>query len=199
MGVALSVYNSFTKLFNMPLLAVVTSSTANALGRGHADDSPEVGAAVASALALALAIGLLQAALLGIGGMAGLGAWGAGGESPLHGSAAAYLTVRALSAPATVFFLALQGVFRGLGDTRAPFYATLVSNALNVVLEPIFIFVFGWGVRGAATAIAVAQVASCGVLIYLLQKRLSFKGMDAGALSGAWEHVRPTGLLIIRS
>ncbi len=39
----------------------------------------------------------------------------AGPGSLLHANAVGYLAVRALTAPATVLFLTLQGVFRGLG------------------------------------------------------------------------------------
>jgi Na+-driven multidrug efflux pump len=38
-------------------------------------------------------------------------------------------------------------VYRGLSDTRTPFYATLASNALNVVLGYGLIFSAGLGIR----------------------------------------------------
>lgn len=47
---------------------------------------------------------------------------------------------------------------RGLGDTRTPFVGTLLANALNIVLEYLFLFVLGWGVRGAALAVGLSQV-----------------------------------------
>jgi Na+-driven multidrug efflux pump len=53
----------------------------------------------------------------------------------------------------------LQGVYRGLADTRTPFYATLAANALNVVLGWAFIFGLGLGVKGAALATVTAQVS----------------------------------------
>ena len=46
----------------------------------------------------------------------------------------------------------MQGIFRGEGDTRIPLYATVASNALNVVLAPLFIFTLNGGVQGAAFA-----------------------------------------------
>lgn len=74
-----------------------------------------MGTAVSAAILLALLTGVVEAALLGLFGVAGLGLWGAGPASPLHRNAVDYLCVRALSAPATVLFLTLQGAFRGLG------------------------------------------------------------------------------------
>jgi putative MATE family efflux protein len=200
-GVALSVYGAITKLLNMPLLAVITSTTATALGRSEkgGERSKQVGVAVASALALAAAAGAVQAGFLAIAGLPGLSLWGAGPASPLHASASAYLTVRAWSAPASVVFLALQGTFRGLGDTRAPLLATVVSNAINVVLEPLFIFHFRWGVGGAAMAIAVAQVASAAGLWAILSSRVDLKGLNVDALRDAAQYARPTGLLVLRT
>ncbi len=52
-----------------------------------------------------------------------------------------------------------QGVFRGLGDTRAPLYATLWVNAANILLCPALIFWAGLGVRGAAIATVASEVA----------------------------------------
>jgi MATE family multidrug resistance protein len=52
----------------------------------------------------------------------------------------------------------MQGVFRGFQDTKTPFYVTLASNAVNIVLGALFIFGFHWGVRGAALGTVLAQV-----------------------------------------
>ena len=60
--------------------------------------------------------------------------------------------------PLIAVWLRLQGVFRGLADARTPLLASLTSNILNVILAPILIFYLGWGVRGAAAAIVMAQV-----------------------------------------
>jgi putative MATE family efflux protein len=198
-GVALSVYGAFTKLFNMPLLAVITSSTASALGRGQGEGSRELGGAVTSALALALGVGLVQALLLGGLGISGLSTWGAGPSSPLYDPAVQYLSVRALGAPATVLFLALQGAFRGLGDTRAPFVATVVANLVNVALEPLFIFTLGFGVRGAAAAVVISQLVSVIGLAVVLTKRLHLGSLDISVLNNALEYVKPTGLLTLRT
>ena len=204
-GVALSVYGAFTKLFNMPLLAVITSSTATALGRGAAPGSKELNSAITSGVAIALGIGLFQAVLLGSLGIAGLETWGAGPQSPLYSSAVDYLSIRALGAPFTVLFLALQGVFRGLADTRAPLTATLVANVVNIALEPLFIFTLGWGVKGAATAVVVSQVVAVagltGVLVAKLGGTLQVSLMNGkrAVLQEVWQYVKPTGLLTVRT
>ncbi len=52
----------------------------------------------------------------------------------------------------------MQGVFRGLADTKTPLIASLAANLLNIAMAPLFIFVAGWGVKGAAAAQGLAQV-----------------------------------------
>jgi putative MATE family efflux protein len=198
-GVALSIFGAFTKLFNMPLLAVITSTTAGALGRGQGEGSRELGAAVTSAVALALGVGVIQALLLYVFGISSLSTWGAGPSSPLYDPAVQYLSMRALGAPTTVLFLALQGAFRGLGDTRAPFVATIVANIINIALEPLFIFTLGWGVSGAAAAVVVSQLVSVLGLAVVLTKRLHLGALDIPVLKNALEYVKPTGLLTLRT
>lgn len=77
--------------------------------------------------------------------------WGVSPSSPLWEAAAEFLSIRALGAPVTVLLLVMQGVHRGLADTRTPFYATLASNGLNVVLGYGLIFTAGLGTRSCAS------------------------------------------------
>ena len=58
-GVALSMFNTVTKLTNMPLLSVTTSTVAAARG-SHDSDSSRLQSAVSSALIIALCVGVLQ-------------------------------------------------------------------------------------------------------------------------------------------
>ena len=73
-------------------------------------------------------------------------------------------TRRSVSGRFSQRLVGMQGVFRGVGDTKTPLLATVVSNALNVLLDPIFIFALRWGVVGAALATVTSQAttsASC--------------------------------------
>lgn len=64
---------------------------------------------------------------------------------------------------AGVPFLAVYNVYsaalRGIGNSRAPFYAVLLSSVVNVALDVLFVAVWGWGVAGAAIATVIAQAA----------------------------------------
>lgn len=151
MGIALSVYSTVTKLFNVPLLSVATSSVATAYGE-HGGSHKEVSEAASAVLLLAVIVGLCEGVFLLVAGGPGLGLWGADATSAMRPDAWTYLSIRGLGAPFTVILLVLQGVFRGLGDTKSPLWATLICNGVNVVLDAVFIMYFGWGVRGAAWA-----------------------------------------------
>ncbi len=70
----------------------------------------------------------------------------------LYGTAVSFLRIRSLGTLANVLLLTTQGIFRGIGDTKSPLYATLAGNVLNVGLAPLLIFGLDWGADGAAWA-----------------------------------------------
>lgn len=57
--------------------------------------------------------------------------------------------------------------FRAQGDTLTPFKAIALANTINLLLDPLFIFTFGWGIGGAAIATWISRIFSS---IYLLNK-----------------------------
>ncbi|GIL79360.1 hypothetical protein Vretimale_16540 [Volvox reticuliferus] len=185
-GVAISIFNTATKLFNAPLLAVTTSTVAKATGEAHraAEAAATEPAAVVAARSaqvrsasaciwLAVIVGLLQAGLLLGAGPRLVSMWGVAAGSPVAQPALSFLLVRAAGAPVTILMLTLQGVFRGLQDTRTLLQATLVSNAINIVLAPIFIFGGGLGAVGAAIATVTAQVITVVIMACELRQRLA--------------------------
>ncbi|UTW13360.1 MATE family efflux transporter [Marinobacterium rhizophilum] len=64
-------------------------------------------------------------------------------------------------------------IFRAHGDTGVPGMVMLLSSIINIVLDPLFIFTFDWGLAGAAWATCVAFVAGNAILYHRLwTKRL---------------------------
>ncbi len=68
------------------------------------------------------------------------------------------------------------------GAPRAAMFTTLVGAVINIALDPLFIFTFGMGVRGAAIATVISQIVSAlFVIVFLFRRkatvRLSFKAM----------------------
>lgn len=60
----------------------------------------------------------------------------------------------------THMYLGLNAVLRSSGFPKLAMYATLASVVINCVLNPIFIFGFGWGIKGSAWATVISQVIS---------------------------------------
>ena len=63
---------------------------------------------------------------------------------------------------------------RGLGDAKRAMYITLSSAIATLILDPIFIYKFGWGIQGAAAANAISYALCFGVGLYSLAKVHNF-------------------------
>lgn len=61
-------------------------------------------------------------------------------------------------------------VLRAFGNGRAPLIAMLISAVLNVGLDCLFVFVFGWGIVGAAAASLIAQLFSFLYCLVMIRK-----------------------------
>ncbi|KAL7176003.1 hypothetical protein ACSBR2_029557 [Camellia fascicularis] len=111
-----------------------------------------------SALFIGSILGLVQTIFLILAAKPLLNFMGVKSDSPMLQPAQQYLTLRSLGAPAVLLSLAMQGVFRGFKDTKTPLYATVAGDAMNIILDPIFIFVFHLGISGAAIAHVISQL-----------------------------------------
>ncbi|ONK59746.1 uncharacterized protein A4U43_C08F10050 [Asparagus officinalis] len=127
---------------------------------------------VSSALVIGGVLGLLQALFLISGAIPILAFMGVKSDSPMLTPARQYLTLRSLGAPAVLLSLAMQGVFRGLKDTKTPLYATVAGDATNIILDPIFMFVFHLGVSGAAIAHVISQYLIALILLWRLLRQV---------------------------
>ncbi|XP_039023782.1 protein DETOXIFICATION 42-like isoform X2 [Hibiscus syriacus] len=125
-----------------------------------------------SALVIGGILGLLQAIFLISGAKPLLNFMGIGSDSPMLNPAQQYLTLRSLGAPAVLLSLAMQGVFRGFKDTKTPLYATVAGDVTNIILDPIFMFVFRLGVSGAAIAHVISQYLMSVILLWKLMSQV---------------------------
>ncbi|CAA0812742.1 MATE efflux family protein 1 [Striga hermonthica] len=126
-----------------------------------------------SALIIGGALGLIQAVTLICTAKPLLSYMGVKTDSPMLKPALRYLTLRSLGAPAVLLSLAVQGVFRGLKDTKTPLYATVVGDLANIILDPIFIFLLDLGVSGAAIAHVISQYLISLMLMWKLMEQVS--------------------------
>jgi len=89
--------------------------------------------------------------------------------------AVAYMRVIFLALPFLYLYAFVGAMLRGAGDSKTPFYFMLLSVALDIGLNPVFIFGVGpvprMGIAGSAFATFVAQAVSLTALITHLYRR----------------------------
>lgn len=81
-----------------------------------------------------------------------------GGSDETVEYARQFMEIILLGNVVTHLYLGLNAVLRASGHPKQAMYATIATVAINTILAPIFIFMFGWGIRGAAIATVSAQV-----------------------------------------
>lgn len=82
-----------------------------------------------------------------------------------------YTSIVLMGVPFSVISIALSNMARTDGHPRMSMYGILIGAALNTVLDPIYIFILDWGVKGAAIATITAQFVSTVVLCYYFLKK----------------------------
>jgi putative MATE family efflux protein len=82
--------------------------------------------------------------------------------------ASQYLSVYLLGGPLAMFSVAMNNTVRAEGNSRMAMVSMVSGALINVVLDPLFISTFGWGLRGAAWATVTAQGATTLILSYYL-------------------------------
>lgn len=83
-----------------------------------------------------------------------------GGSDQTVGYARDYMQIILLGNAVTHLYLGLNAVLRSSGHPQKAMYATIATVVINTILDPVFIYGFGWGIRGAAVATIVAQIIS---------------------------------------
>ena len=90
-----------------------------------------------------------------------------------------------LGIPFYMFGQAMNPVIRADGNPRFAMISTLAGAVLNIILDPVFIFVFKWGMMGAAVATVLGQIVTAILAIwYLLHMRQIKPGRADFRLSG---------------
>ncbi|MFA0846614.1 MAG: MATE family efflux transporter [Methanobacterium formicicum] len=90
-----------------------------------------------------------------------------------------------------IFSNVASGILRAEGDVNRPMYAIAATTVLNIILDPIFIYYFGWGVSGAAWATILSSSLSCVVLFYwLLLKRDTYVSFSREDFKASWNVIK---------
>lgn len=89
-----------------------------------------------------------------------------------------------LGIPLYMFGQCLNPVIRSDGSPRFAMVSTLLGAGLNIILDPIFIFIFHWGMMGAAVATVLGQVLTALLSIwYILHMKMVKPGKEDFILS----------------
>ena len=110
-----------------------------------------------------IAVSILITVVLGILLIPILNAMGVGRTI---GYATDYGNIIVLGSIFIILSNALYGIYRGEGDSTRPMYAMVASAILNMILDPLFIYYFNFGVKGAAIATIISAIFVILILLY---------------------------------
>lgn len=154
-----------------------------ALGRGEMEKAKR---SVGNAVVLSVASSLVLTAVYlifadGIIAMFG----GTVNEETFHHSQEYFFYIT-LGIPFYMFGQAMNPIIRADGNPRFAMISTLAGAVINIILDPIFIFIFQWGMMGAAVATVIGQVATAFLAVwYLLHMKIIKPASGDYALRGS--------------
>jgi putative MATE family efflux protein len=196
LGIAAAVLGGVFAIFNF-LQYGTTAQVARAEGAREREIAARLGA---QALWLSLAFGAAVAAL--VAALAGPIVAAMGGEGQTAEYAETYLRIAALGLPAAFLALGGQGYLRGVADLRTPLLIVIAGNALNVVLEVLFVYGFDWGIEGSAWGTVIAQACMGAAFIAaVIRRATAAEARPRPALArrllsvGRWIFIRTTALM----
>ncbi|MEZ7946653.1 MAG: MATE family efflux transporter [Macellibacteroides fermentans] len=97
-------------------------------------------------------------------------------EPAITAKAVNYLRIVATAFPFIFLSASFTGIYNASGQSKIPFMISGIGLLLNMILDPLFIFGFGWNTEGAAIATWVSQATVLGLFIYRLKKRKEVLG-----------------------
>ncbi len=98
-----------------------------------------------------------------------------------------YLRFLALGCPFMMFANGFVNIMRADGSMKEPMIANLSGTITNIILDPIFIIVFGMGVTGAAIATVLGNMLSTIILARVMKSKMHFLSISPKDLSISYE------------
>ena len=169
LGIASVILGGAFAIFNF-LQYGTTAQVARAGGAGETETARRLGA---QAIWLSLAFGIAVSAAIAVFAEPLVALVGGEGEAADY--AVTYLRIAALGFPAAFLALGGQGYLRGVADLRTPLVIVIAGNVVNVILEVLFVYGFGWGIEGSAWGTAVAQLGMGAAFVVAI-----LRGLEAG-------------------
>lgn len=94
--------------------------------------------------------------------------------------ARAFMEVILYGNAVTHLYLGINAALRASGHPKESMYATILTVVINIILAPIFIYLLGWGIRGAALATIMAQCITLTWQTRLLSNPNEFLHLQRG-------------------
>lgn len=160
-GPAFSIFQGVGTLFG----AGACTAIAMALGAGDREKAKYYSsfctwAAVLTGVVLMAAMFIFMDPLLGM----------LGANAETIGFARQYLSIVILGAPFMMFNGSIGSAMRADGSSAKTMVISLIGTFTNILLDPVFILLFGWGIVGAAWATVIGNVVT-SVLVFLHVKK----------------------------
>ena len=86
-----------------------------------------------------------------------------------------YASIILLGTVFNLLGIGLSNMARTDGSPNVAMYSMLIGAVLNTILDPFYIFVLGWGVKGAAIATITSQIIGAIVLLYYFTKKSNMR------------------------
>lgn len=91
-----------------------------------------------------------------------------GAEGEILPIAYSYLRILTFGLGLVIFSMFFRAILAGEGETKIPMIIGLIGTVLNLILDPILIFTFDYGVRGAAFATIISQIAMVVSYLFII-------------------------------
>jgi len=91
-----------------------------------------------------------------------------GAEGEILKIAYSYLKILTFGLGLVIFSMFFRAILAGEGETKIPMIIGLIGTILNLILDPILIFTFEYGVRGAAFATIISQVVMVVAYLFII-------------------------------
>ncbi len=171
LAMAATVMTTAFTVFNF-LTYGTTAQVSRLHGAGREQEAARLGM---QAFWLGLGIGLLLLGLIFLTAPYAVAMMG--GTGRVAEEATAYLRIASLGAPAFMLAASGQGYLRGISDLRTPLVILVAAHGVNVALELLFVYGFGWGLAGSAWGTVIAQ-AGMGIAFARVQARGGWERPD---------------------
>jgi len=98
------------------------------------------------------------------------------GTPDVESSAATYIGARLWGLPATLASIALMGWFVGVSRSGLALKMQIILNVVNIILSPLFVIHFGWGLWGVGIASAIAEWCGLAAGLWLAFSAIKIRG-----------------------